>query len=118
LTASVRNGEVLVRRRAAVPFSCDVAANGEPFPDTEVRRTRLKIALVWALEAVIMMFNWMDAGGLHELLVPSRRVLGFAEAVALPTLVFETGISPAETKHDVTIPPNAGRLTLIQDERR
>lgn len=116
--AVVRYGNVVGSRGSVIPFFQKlIAAGTDHLPITDDRMTRFWITLDQGVNFVLSSVEMMQGGEVFVPRIPSMKMTALAEAMApdLPQKVI--GIRPGEKLHEVMIPADDGRNTILIGDR-
>lgn len=108
----VRYGNVMGSRGSVIPYFKQLAAQGKPFPITDMRMTRFWITLEQAVEFVLESFEIMQGGELYVPRIPSMKIMDLAQAVKSDFKYDVVGIRPGEKLHEEMISPDDSRRTF------
>jgi UDP-N-acetylglucosamine 4,6-dehydratase len=112
----VRYGNVVGSRGSVIPFFLSRRKTGV-LPITDPRMTRFWITLQMGVDFVIDCLERMNGGELFVPKIPSMNIMDLAAAVA-PSCKHEiVGIRPGEKLHEVMVPEDDARNTVILDDR-
>lgn len=114
----VRYGNVVGSRGSVVPFYKKIIREGATsLPITDDRMTRFWITLEQGVSFVLSSLEMMDGGEIFIPRIPSMRMVDLAKAMA-PNLAQKIiGIRPGEKLHEVMVPHDDGRNTLLLNDR-
>lgn len=114
----VRYGNVVGSRGSVVPFFERMMKEGATsLPITDERMTRFWITLEQGVNFVLSSLEMMDGGEIFVPRIPSMKMTELAKAMA-PDLGYHViGIRPGEKLHEVMVPHDDGRNTLLYKDR-
>jgi UDP-N-acetylglucosamine 4,6-dehydratase len=114
----VRYGNVVGSRGSVVPFFERMIREGATsLPITDERMTRFWITLEQGVNFVLSSLEMMDGGEIFVPRIPSMKMTDLAKAMA-PELGYHViGIRPGEKLHEVMVPHDDGRNTLLYEDR-
>ncbi len=114
----VRYGNVVNSRGSVIPFfRKQIEAGVKALPITDARMTRFWITLRQGVDFVLSSLELMQGGETYVPRIPSMKVTDLAKAIA-PDLPHEiVGIRPGEKLHEVMVPEDDGRHTLMLPDR-
>lgn len=114
----VRYGNVIGSRGSVIPFfQKKIAEGARSLPITDARMTRFWITLQQGVNFVLSSLDIMQGGEIFIPRIPSMRVSDLASAMA-PSLPHDiVGIRPGEKLHELMVPVDDGRNTLMLDDR-
>lgn len=114
----VRYGNVVGSRGSIVPFFERMIADGaKSLPITDERMTRFWITLEQGVNFVLSSLEMMQGGETFVPLIPSMKVVDLAKAMAPQLPHHIIGIRPGEKLHEVMVPQDDGRNTLLYRDR-
>lgn len=116
--AVVRYGNVVGSRGSVIPFFQKIIKGGaEHLPITDDRMTRFWITLDQGVNFVLSSLEMMQGGEVFVPRIPSMKMTELASAMApeLPHKII--GIRPGEKLHEVMIPEDDGRNTILLEDR-
>lgn len=114
----VRYGNVVGSRGSVIPFFQKlIAAGTDHLPITDDRMTRFWITLDQGVNFVLSSIEMMQGGEVFVPRIPSMKMTDLARAMApdLPQKII--GIRPGEKLHEVMIPVDDGRNTILIGDR-
>jgi UDP-N-acetylglucosamine 4,6-dehydratase len=113
-----RYGNVMGSRGSVLPlFKKLIAAGATHLPITDPRMTRFWITLPQGVSFILSCLGGMIGGEIFIPRIPSMRIIDLAMALA-PSLDHQiVGIRPGEKLHEVLIPSDDSRLTLLHGDR-
>jgi len=113
----VRYGNVVGSRGSVIPFFLKCIANGDKcIPITDMRMTRFWVTLDRCVEFVFQNLDRMIGGETFVPKVPSMRLRDLAEALQPGCDIKVVGIRPGEKLHEVLIPVDDARRTVVFDD--
>lgn len=116
--AVVRYGNVVGSRGSVVPFFQRMIDNGaDSLPITDERMTRFWITLEQGVNFVLSSLEMMQGGEVFVPRIPSMKMTALAKAMAPHLNYHIVGIRPGEKLHEVMVPHDDGRNTLLFDDR-
>ena len=113
----VRYGNVMGSRGSVIPYFKQLAAQGKPFPITDLRMTRFWITLDQAVEFVLESFEIMQGGELYVPRIPSMKIMDLAQAIKSDFKYEVVGIRPGEKLHEEMISSEDSRRTFELPKR-
>lgn len=114
--AVVRYGNVVGSRGSVIPFFLARRKTGR-LPITDPRMTRFWITLQQGVDFVIDCIERMVGGELFVPKIPSMNIMDLASAIAPECKHDIVGIRPGEKLHEVMVPEDDARNTVIMDDR-
>jgi len=114
--AVVRYGNVVGSRGSVIPFFMARRKTGT-LPITDPRMTRFWITLQQGVDFVIDCIERMAGGELFVPKLPSMNIMDLASALAPECKHDIIGIRPGEKLHEVMVPEDDARNTVIMDDR-
>lgn len=113
----VRYGNVLGSRGSVVPYFRRLVEEGKTtLPITDPRMTRFWITLEQGIEFVLASLDRMVRGEILVPKLPSMKLVDLAQAISPGCEIEVTGIRPGEKLHEVIIPRDDARMTLVFDD--
>lgn len=113
----VRYGNVLGSRGSVVPFYRKLIADGaRSLPLTNEGMTRFWITLDQGVDFVLDSLERMVGGEVFIPKLPSMRMTDLVEAMLPGAEIEMIGIRPGEKLHEVMIPADEARSTLVHDD--
>ncbi len=114
----VRYGNVVGSRGSVVPFYEKMIKEGATsLPITDERMTRFWITLEQGVNFVLSSLEMMDGGEIFIPRIPSMKMVDLAKAMAPNLDQNIIGIRPGEKLHEVMVPHDDGRNTLLLNDR-
>ncbi len=114
----VRYGNVVGSRGSVVPFFQRMIDGGaDSLPITDERMTRFWITLEQGVNFVLSSLEMMQGGEVFVPRIPSMKMTALARAMAPQLNYHIIGIRPGEKLHEVMVPHDDGRNTLLFDDR-
>ena len=114
--AVVRYGNVVGSRGSVIPFFLSRRSTGT-LPITDPRMTRFWITLQNGVDFVIDCIERMTGGQLFVPKIPSMNIMDLAAAIAPECKHDIVGIRPGEKLHEVMVPEDDARNTVVMDDR-
>jgi UDP-N-acetylglucosamine 4,6-dehydratase len=114
--AVVRYGNVVGSRGSVIPFFLSRKKTGL-LPITDPRMTRFWITLQKGVDFVIDCIERMAGGELFVPKIPSMNIMDLAAAIAPECKHEMVGIRPGEKLHEVMVPEDDARNTVMLDDR-
>lgn len=114
----VRYGNVMGSRGSVIPFFQKlIDENADFLPITDERMTRFWITLQQGVDFVLSSFEMMTGGEIFVPRIPSMKMTDLATAMAPNMEQKIVGIRPGEKLHEVMVPEDDGRSTIMLDDR-
>ncbi len=111
----VRYGNVVGSRGSVIPLFKKQRDTGR-LTITDERMTRFWITLEQGAEFVIRCLGLMNGGEVFVPKIPSMSIMDLAQAIAPGCSIDFTGIRPGEKLHEIMVPADEARRTLVFDD--
>jgi UDP-N-acetylglucosamine 4,6-dehydratase len=114
----VRYGNVLGSRGSVIPFFEKLLREGaKELPITGERMTRFWITLQQGVDFVLSSIDLMDGGEIFVPRIPSMKMTDLANVLAPGVPHKNVGIRPGEKLHEIMVPEDDGRNTIMLEDR-
>ena len=111
----VRYGNVVGSRGSVVPLFLEQRRSGV-LPLTDPRMTRFWLILEHGVRRVLASLECMHGGEIFVPKIPSVRITDLAKAIAPECTVKVVGIRPGEKLHEVMVPEDDARHTMMYED--